>query len=156
MPAFEIEVLPPEAPFEPAKFGGVIGVGPAPEPTWIGPSEEVQPAPEGTLPVVEVSPFEPVVGFRKPIAGMPGDPPDDGVLLSLMPRTPPVQERAIQGQPAPSQPVTLQTWPGYYFPAASPYQPTVLLTGAQSRLRTRVYEFMIWPLCVVTEPFRED
>jgi hypothetical protein len=163
VPVFEIEVAPPEAPIEPATFGGVIGVGPAPAPVWIGPGEGSYSTPDEALPIFELSPLEPAVHFRRPLAGMPGDPPDDGVLQYLIQRTsatPQMQERAAPEQPAPRQPVAPQTWPGYRFCTADSYrrlasQPPRAPQRPAAPLGSRVVELMIWPLRLLTEPFRD-
>jgi hypothetical protein len=156
---FDIEVQPPEEPIQPATFGGVIGMGPAPAPLWIGPSDGSDATLDET-PVVELSPFEPAVNFRSPMAGMPGDPPDDGVLLHLMQRTLPTQpqDREFQEPPAPPRQVVPQTWPGYRYVVVAPYRPVAsqpTLAPQRPPLRTRVYELMIWPWRTLTEPFRD-
>jgi hypothetical protein len=185
-PDFEIEVLPPEplptpppqplpAPpqepaleieeeeIEPATFGEVVGMGPAPAPTWIGPGDDLHPMPEEAFSVVELSSFEPLVSFRRPLVGIPDDPADDGILLHLIQRTsapPQVQEREVQEQPAPQRPVVTPTWPGYRFPVAPQYRRLVTPPAAAPQrpaapLGSRVYEWMIWPVQFLTEPFRD-
>jgi hypothetical protein len=148
-PVIEIDELDES---ELAKFGSVIGMGPAPAPLFIGPEKVPDETPEEHGPVVEPAPIEPTASFRRPVAEMPDDPQEDGVSLHTLPAS------LMQEQPASPQRMTPQTWPGYRIAVMAPYQrPPSQPTYAPQRppLRTRVYEVMTWPWRTLTEPFRD-
>ncbi len=92
-----------------ATFGTVIGIGPAPAPTWIGSSGNADTTPETALPIVGVSSMEPLVKFCRPTAGLPGDLADDGIKRSQPVLQ--VEEREMQRPAALPQSAVPPTWP---------------------------------------------
>jgi hypothetical protein len=176
IPAFEIVVVLPQPPIEPAIFGSVIGMGPAPAPTWFGPGQDANTMPEDA---------GRMVSFCTPIAGMPGDPSSDGIQMYLMERTIrrrgvtlraddgihmcltqrtlptlPVEDNDRQEPAPPPQAVLPQIWPGCGCPAPVPCrcsasQPSAAPQRRAAPLGSRVYEWMIWPLQILARPFRE-
>jgi hypothetical protein len=166
-PAFEIEVAAPENLPPPVMFGMVVGLGAAPAPVWIGPTPDAAPAlqPDEPSPVPVADPpiLEPVVGFRMPIPG-PAEAGDDGVALSLIERSTvpiPVPEPRMPASAPPAKAAPARVAPPAWPPSnvhAAVYRRLASNTAtapAAQPVGARIGELMIWPLRLLTQPFRE-
>ncbi|HZZ81094.1 MAG TPA: hypothetical protein VFE62_21510 [Gemmataceae bacterium] len=156
--AKELTVDPPPPMFQPARFGQVVGLGPAPEPKRIEATQVGDPAPIEARERPRTSSLSygvRPVRFQFPMAVT--SPEDDGITLSVTNRARPPQLL----EPINSQSYghyDMPAWPGIdpgvpcnviYRPVSPQSVPTVVPA------RVRVRELMVWPIRALTEPFRE-
>ena len=163
----------PEMPPPRPTFGPVIGIGPAPAPTWIGPTEEVDPVPwplpteevhEDVAPmplpdsapaVIDLATFDSLVKFRQPLVESTGKPPQDESAQDPPP-TVELQRREEPETTAPPRATPSQSWPQYRYEVPYLYQRRAPQpTPPPQPFGARMREWVIWPFRAIAEPFRD-
>jgi hypothetical protein len=152
-------VEPPPPMFQQARFGSVIGVGPAPEP------KRIEATQVGDPPPIEAHEKPRTSGLSYSIRPVRFDLPmpvtspdgDDEITLNVTnrARTPQMFE-STRYQPYGNY--DMPAWPGggYGLPCnvtyrQTPPRPAPAVTPARERVR----ELMVWPIRALTQPFRD-
>lgn len=144
--------VPLPTPLRLPHFGRAIGVGAAPAPVWIGPTEEPDSETEEMPPTTE--PASPA-----PVSMPPVEPPVEAppTPLEMPVEEIPFGQEAERPEPLPPSSAPLywtqyqRAFPAQYSYRIMPYTPTV----AQPPFGWRLREWAIWPFRVLAEPFRD-